>query len=113
VLTLNRAIVLAVAAAAAVGLWRVALPAERQASDQVGDAAVELLDTRTDARFAVSQVNLETQRRLSGSYAAAAMPEGTTLVRADTSSYCVQVGPPGTASHLAGPGGAVAPGPCP
>ncbi len=110
--TLNRVVVLALVAAVAFAVWRIALPAERSASEKVGDAAVSLLDTRTDARFAVAQVNLQTQLQATGSYAAAAMPEGAVLVRADAASYCVQVGPPGTISHLAGPAGAATTGPC-
>jgi hypothetical protein len=112
VLTLNRVIVIALVAVAAFAVWRVALPAERKAADDVGDAAVELLDTRTTARFGVAQVNLETQRRATGSYAGAPMPGGAALVRADGGSYCVQVGPPGTIWHLAGPGGSAAGGAC-
>jgi hypothetical protein len=110
--TLNRVIVLALVAAAAFAAWRIALPAERSASEKVGDAAVEVLDTRTDARFAVAQVNLQTQLQATGSYVAAAMPDGAALVRADAASYCVQVGPPGTVSHLAGPSSAPTAGPC-
>ena len=111
-LTLNRAIVLALVVAGGFSVWRVALPAERHAAAEAGDAAVTLLDNRTDARFAVAQINLQTQLRATGSYAAAAMPAGAVLVRADATSYCVQVGPPGTISHLAGPSGAAAPGGC-
>ena len=111
-LSLNRAIALALVVAAALAIWRVALPAERHAADEAGDAAVGLLDNRTDARFAVAQVNLQTQLQATGSYAGAAMPAGAVLVRVDGTSYCVQVGPPGTVTHLAGPGGAAAPGPC-
>ncbi len=111
--TLNRAIALALVVAAALAVWRVALPAERHAANDAGDAAVALLDNRTDARFAVAQVNLQTQLQATGSYAGTAMPDGAVLVRADSSTYCVQVGPPGTVSHLAGPGGGTAStGPC-
>jgi hypothetical protein len=111
-LTASRMLVLALAAAALFGVWRVALPAEKRASTAVGDGAIELLDMRADARFAVAQVNLQTQLQASGTYAGAAMPEGATLVRADSGSYCVQVGPPGTISHLTGPGGSAVAGPC-
>jgi hypothetical protein len=112
VLTLNRTIVLVLAALAAFGVWRVALPAEKKASDDVGNAAVSVLDTRTDARYTVASTNLQLQLQTTGSYAGAAMPEGAVLVRADSGAYCVQVGPPGTVSHLDGPNGAAAPGPC-
>ena len=111
-LTVNRVIVLALVAAAAFVVWRIALPAERSASNRTGDAAVSLLDNRTDARFAVAQVNLQAQLQATGSYAGAAMPAGAVLVRADATSYCVQVGPPGTVPHLAGPSSAAVPGPC-
>jgi hypothetical protein len=111
-ITLNRAVVIGLVAMAAFAVWRVALPAEKQASDATAAAAVELLDTRTNARFAVAELNLQSQLHLTGSFAGAAMPDGAVLVRADGSAYCVQVGPPGTVSHLAGPGGAAAPGAC-
>jgi hypothetical protein len=111
-LTLNRVVVLALVAVAAFAVWRIALPAERKAADDVGDAAVELLDTRTTARFGVAQINLETQLRSTGTYAGAPMPGGAALMRADATTYCVQVGPPGTVWHLAGPGGAAAGGAC-
>ena len=111
-LTLNRAIALALVVAAGLAVWRVALPAERHASDKAGDAAVALLYTRTYARFMTAQVNLQTQLQATGSYAGAAMPEGAVLAKADATSYCVQVGPPGTVSHLAGPGSAPATGAC-
>jgi hypothetical protein len=112
VLTFNRVLVIALVAVAAIGAWRYALPAERAASSDAGDAAVSLLDTRTDARFAVAQANLQTQLRSTGSYAGATMPAGALLVRADAGSFCVQVGPPGTIWHLAGPDGAATAGPC-
>jgi hypothetical protein len=112
VLTLNRVIVLVLVAVAAFGVWRVALPAEHKAQDATADAAIALLDTRTNARFSVAELNLETQRRMTGAYTGAAMPEGAMLERADASSYCIQVGPPGTVWHVAGPGGAAVTGPC-
>lgn len=111
-LTAPRLLLLTVIAAAAFLLWKVASPAEQQAAEATADAAVAVLDTRTDARLMVAQANLETQRRGTGSYAGAAMPGGATLVRADGSTYCVQVGPPGTVSHTAGPGGTAAAGGC-
>ena len=52
---------------------------------------------------------LEDFRTVNGTYAGAALAGfGVTLVRADASSYCIQAG----GSHLAGPGGTVAPGAC-
>jgi hypothetical protein len=37
---------------------------------------------------------------------------GVTLVRADATGYCMQSGAGAFVEHLAGPGGAPAPGPC-
>jgi hypothetical protein len=112
VLTTNRLIVLVLLAVAAFGVWRIALPAEKKASSATADAAVSLLDTRTTTRFTVAETNLQLQRQATGSYAGASMPEGAALVRADGSAYCVQVGPPGTVWHLAGPGGTATGGAC-
>jgi hypothetical protein len=111
-LTVNRLVLLALLATAAFAVWRVALPTEQQASAKVGDAAVSLLDTRTDARFAVAVTNLQTQLQSTGSYAGAPMPGGVALVRADSGAFCVQVGPPGTVWHVAGPGGSATQGAC-
>lgn len=111
-LTAPRLVALAALAAAAFLAWKVAVPAEQEAAQATGNAAVGLLDTRTDARLGVAQANLELTRRTTGTYAGAAMPAGATLVRADGGSYCVQVGPPGTVVHLAGPGGTTAAGAC-
>lgn len=111
-LSLNRVIVLALLAIVGLTVWQVALPAQRQASSDVGNATVSLLDNRTEARFTVALVNLQTHHQATGSYDGAPMPEGATLVQADGASYCVQVGPPGTVSHVTGPGGSAAAGGC-
>jgi Tfp pilus assembly protein PilE len=54
--------------------------------------------------FAIEQFHA-----LNGTYAATTLGHlGVKLVRADTSTYCLQAGN----EHLAGPGGSPAPGPC-
>lgn len=50
---------------------------------------------------------LEFSHRANGTYAGVT-PDGVTVVRADTASYCVEAG----GHHLAGPGGSPARGPC-
>jgi Tfp pilus assembly protein PilE len=56
------------------------------------------------AEFAIEQFHA-----LNGTYAASSLGHlGVKLVRADSSSYCLQAG----AEHLAGPGGSPEPGPC-
>jgi hypothetical protein len=112
-MTANRlALLLIVAAAAVFIVWRFVLPAEKRASDAVADEAVTLLSRPADARLTVAKFNLEQWRRTYGSYAGAPLPAGAVLARADANGYCVQVGPPGPVQHLAGPGGAPAPGAC-
>ena len=63
-----------------------------------------------DTRLAVAATNVETWHRVNETYADA--PTGlnnVTLARGDDDHYCVQ----DARWHLAGPGGAIAPGPCP
>jgi hypothetical protein len=112
VVTTNRLLLLLILAGVGVLVWQFALPAEKRASDAVGDDASALLSLPADARLTVARVNLEQQVRMTGSYAGAVVPAGAVLARADASGYCVQVGPPGPVQHLTGPGGTTAAGPC-
>jgi Tfp pilus assembly protein PilE len=77
-----------------------------QAVDQAQQAAATLT-------FQQAQTQLEQAHALNGTYAGASVAGfGVTLVRADAASYCLQTGSGTTVSHLAGPGGAAASGPC-
>ena len=59
--------------------------------------------------FQQAQTELEAHHALDGTYAGVSLEGfGVTLARADASSYCIQ----DATSHLAGPGGTVAAGPC-
>jgi hypothetical protein len=59
--------------------------------------------------FQQAQTELESFHALNGTYAGASLGGfGVTLVRADASTYCIQ----DSASHLDGPGGTPAAGPC-
>jgi hypothetical protein len=63
-----------------------------------------------DTRLTVAATNVETWHRVNETYADA--PTGlnnVTLARGDADRYCVE----DSRWHLAGPGGAIAPGPCP
>lgn len=63
--------------------------------------------------FQQAETQLEESHALNGTYAGASVAGfGVTLVRADASSYCVQTGSGTAVSHLAGPGGTAAFGPC-
>lgn len=77
-----------------------------QAVDQAQQAAAGLT-------FQQAETQLEQFHALNGTYAGASLDGfGATLVRADASSYCLQTGSDAAVSHLAGPGGAAASGPC-
>jgi hypothetical protein len=110
--TTGRLVVILLLLGAGVLAWQVALPAERRAADAVGEEASALLSRPADARLTIARLNLEQHLRATGSYAGAIMPDGAVLARADAAGYCVQVGPPGPAQHLAGPTGTATAGPC-
>lgn len=77
-----------------------------QAVDQAQQAASGLT-------FQQAETQLEQFHALNDTYAGASLAGfGATLVRADASSYCLQTGSGAAVSHLAGPGGAAASGPC-
>ena len=76
-----------------------------KATQQVDQAQV----TANAVAFQQAETQLEQQQAFSGTYAGTSLGGfGVTLVRADASSYCIQ----NATAHLAGPGGAVATGPC-
>jgi hypothetical protein len=77
-----------------------------QAVDQAAAAAAGIA-------FQQAEAQLEQGHALNGTYAGASLAGfGVTLVRADASTYCLQNGAGSTLTHLAGPGGTAAPGPC-
>jgi hypothetical protein len=92
--------------------WRVLLPASNDASEEVVGEVTTLLDTVTRAQFTGAQATLETQRRLTGSYAGAVVAPPVRLVRADATSYCLELTRGGAIAALAGPGGVPQPGTC-
>jgi hypothetical protein len=98
--------------ALAVGGWKVLQPRAQEASQEAGDDVSAVLATTSSAAFTGAAASLEIQHRASGTYAGARLAADMTLVRADTSSYCVQKQVGATVQHLSGPGGAPAAGPC-
>ena len=66
------------------------------------------------ANFGQAAIQLQTFYAESGTYAGAVLPAsyGVTLVRADASSYCLQMGSGTALQHLVGPGGQPAAGGC-
>jgi hypothetical protein len=83
------------------------LPTTRRAQDRV---QVQVRNDIDDTRLTVAAVNVETWHKVNETYTDA--PTGlnnVALARATDDTYCVQ----DTRFHLAGPGGAIQPGPCP
>jgi hypothetical protein len=64
------------------------------------------------AVFAAADVSLAAYRAGSGTFVGARSPQGVTLVRAETVSYCIQVVQAAVVQHEVGPGGPVLPGRC-
>jgi hypothetical protein len=104
--------VVLVAASLAFGAWKVLKPQAQEASREAGDDVAAVLATTGSAKFTGAAASLEIQRRTTGTYAGARLAAGTTLARADATSYCVQARVGAQVLHLAGPGGAPAPGGC-
>jgi hypothetical protein len=76
-----------------------------KATQQVDQAQV----TANAVAFQQAETQLEQQHAVNGTYAGTSLDGfGVTLVQADASSYCIQ----NATAHLAGPGAAVADGPC-
>jgi hypothetical protein len=99
-------------AAVAFGGWRLLAPQADKASDAAGESAGALVGSVSSAYFTAAQASLEAQRRATGSYAGTAIQPPLALVRADASTYCVQLDRPPQVVHLDGPGGSPASGPC-
>ena len=98
-------------AAVAFGGWRMLLPGT-EASSGVSDGVSSLISTTMRAAFTGAQASVDAQRIATGSYAGAVVQPPITLVRADASSYCLQLTQGAVLQHLTGPDGAPQPGPC-
>jgi hypothetical protein len=96
----------------AVGGWRMLLPGTDGASSDVSNGVSAMLSTTLRAAFVGAQASLDAQRNATGSYAGAVVQPPVTLVRADGTSYCLQLAQGAVLQHLAGPGGTPAPGVC-
>jgi len=66
------------------------------------------------ANFGQAAIQLETFHAENGTYVGVSLPPsyGVSLVRADASSYCLQMGAGAAVQHVVGPGGQPAPGAC-
>jgi len=112
-MTVRTTLVLVVVAALAFGAWRMLLaPQAEKAANGAGDSAEALVDTVSRAYFTGAEASMEVQRSTTGSYAGARLEPPMTLVRADATSYCIQLDSASTQAHENGHGGAPAAGPC-
>ena len=99
-------------AAVAFGGWRMLVPGSEVASSGVSDDVSALISTTLKASFTGAQASLDAQRIATGSYAGAVVQPPITLVRADATTYCIQLHQGAVLQHLVGPGGTPAPGAC-
>jgi hypothetical protein len=98
--------------AVAFGGWRLLAPQADKVSDAAGQSADAVIDGVTRAYFTSAEASLQAQRSATGSYAGTRLQPPLTLVRADASSYCIQLDRAPQVLHVTGPGGAPASGPC-
>jgi len=99
-------------AALAFGGWRMMLPGADSASSDVDQGVSAMLSTVVKAQFTGAEASLDAQRMATGSYAGAVVQAPVVLVRADDSSYCLQLEQGPELQHVVGPGGTPAPGRC-
>jgi len=99
-------------AAVAFGGWRMLLPGADTASSDVSSGVSAVLATTLSAAFTGAEASMDAQRNATGSYAGAVVQPPVTLVRADTSAYCLELDKGAIVQHVAGPGGSAQPGPC-
>ena len=99
-------------AAVAVGGWKFVLPVSSDSQKQIVQGVTDVLDTISTAQFTGAQATLDGQRSATGSYLGAPVVAPLVLVRADATSYCIQLTVGTVSHHLAGPGGSPVAGPC-
>jgi len=95
-------------------LWAMNVGRSGPTSQTAKRAEAHAQQVSAAASFAQAAIQLEASHAQNGTYAGAALPPsyGVTLVRANASSYCLQVGAGAELQHLAGPGGVPAAGGC-
>ena len=86
------------------------LTAQHSGTDSKTSAEIaQAQQSASGVAFQQAQTELESFHALNGTYAGASLGGfGVTLARADSGSYCIE----DSASHLDGPGGTAATGPC-
>jgi len=88
------------------------VPGADETTQAAGESAQQMISTVSQAFFTSAETSLEAQRAATGSYAGTPVQEPLTLVRADASSYCIQLDRPPLLQHVNGPNGTPEPGAC-
>jgi hypothetical protein len=101
-----------VLATVAFGGWRIMLPGADSASSGLEQSVSTMLSTVVKAQFTGAEASLDAQRMATGTYAGAVVQAPIVLVRADETSYCVQLEHGAELQHVLGPGGTPQPGAC-
>lgn len=101
-----------VIAGLAFGGWRLVAPGPDSAGEAVEGAVGGVVDTLVQGAFTGAEASLRQQVAATGSYAGTALQPPMVLVRADATAYCVEYDRAPILQHVAGPGGAIAPGRC-
>ena len=99
-------------AAVVFGGWRMILPGMDSASSDTADSVSSMISVTMQAAFTGAEASLAAQRTVSGTYAGTPVQPPITLVRADATSYCLQLDQGAAHQHLVGPDGTAQPGPC-
>lgn len=99
-------------AAVAFGGWRMLIPGADRASSGVTGGVSAMISTTMRAAFVGAQASVDAQRSATGSYVGSVVQPPIALIRADATSYCLQLDQGAVLQHLAGPSGAPQPGPC-
>jgi hypothetical protein len=94
------------------GGWRMLLPGAGSATSGVSDDVSSMISATLKAQFTGAQASLDAQRIATGSYAGTPLQPPIALVRADATSYCIQLEQGPVLQHIDGPGGAPVPGAC-
>ena len=95
-------------------LWGMNAGKSGPSSDQAKQAESQAQQVSAAANFGQAAIQLETFHAENGTYVGATLPPsfGVALVRADASSYCLQMGAGAAVQHVVGPGGQPAAGAC-
>ena len=99
-------------AAVAFGGWRMLIPGMDGASSDTADSVSSIVSSTMRAAFTGAEASLAAQRTVSGTYEGTPVQPPITLVRADATSYCLQLDQGDVHQHLSGPSGTPEPGPC-